>query len=105
MQLRPGEFPREVEWIDGELRFTHDLITGQRQVQFADVPSRQKAADTFRVIATSRQVPNEQRLDLGDTDVLISQQGLRFEPSRTLRHPRERRYREPAFGMRRSGGF
>ncbi|MCY3543794.1 MAG: hypothetical protein OXH22_07120, partial [Chloroflexi bacterium] len=105
LRLRRGEYPREVEWLEGDLRYTQDLITGNRQVRFANQPSRLKPEDTFRVIATSREVPSVQRIDLGETDVYISQQGLRFAPSETLEHPRERRRGDRPFGRRRGGRF
>ena len=91
LRLRRGEYPREVEWIHGELRFTQDLLSGQRSVEFTEAPHYGKPHETFRVIATSETVPNEQRIDLGDTDVHISQQGITFRPSAGPNEYRERR--------------
>ena len=107
LRLRRGEYPREVEWFQGDLRFTQDLITGNRQVEFVEHPHQGKPSETFRVIATSQQIPNEQRIDLGDTDVHISQQGIQFRPSKTLRSPREPRRQDRVFRQRRvrAGAF
>ena len=103
LRLRIGEYPREVEWFQGDLRFTQDLITGNRQVEFVEHPHEGKPSETFRVIATSRQIPNEQKIDLGDVDVHISKQGIQFRPSKTLRSPREPRRQDRVFRQRRVG--
>ena len=105
LRLRRGEYPREVEWLEGDLRYTQDLITGNKQVRFANQPSRLKPEDTFRVIATSKELPSIQKIDLGETDVFISQQGLRFVASEGLEHPRERRQGDRPFGRRRATRF
>ena len=106
LRLQRGEYPREVQWFDGELSFTHDLLTGNRQVQFLDEPYIGNPQDSFRVIATSRDAPSLQRIDLGVVDVLISQQGIDFVRSESEEQPFQRgRNPARAFGRQRRSRF
>lgn len=103
LRLRRGEYPREVEWKQGDLVFTVDLLTGKRTVAFSDQPHHGKPNEKFRVIATSKLLPNVRKIDIGESDVHISQQGIDFRPSTTLNSYLERRRQDRnSFGKQRA---
>ena len=77
-KLRRGEFPRVVSWQHGDVLFRVDLLSGRREVEFAEAPHSGKPSETFRVIATSETPPNILRIDLGESDAHIMQQGIEF---------------------------
>ena len=98
-------FPRIVQWKQGSLIFTLDLLTGSRRIRMTDTPHYGRPADTFRVISVSDIQPKRNRVDLGEIDAVIDEHGLRFVRDDGAGVRQRRIPQRNTYGRVRAGAF
>ena len=72
------DYPRVVRWTQGSVEVTKDLVTGKTKISTAAHPNFGRPADTFKIIATSKEAPERQRIEMGEVDVVISPDGIKY---------------------------
>ncbi len=81
--LPPGQYPREVEWNQGQVTVTLDLDTGQRKFRERTGGSL-KPGKSFKVVRIDTTPPKSKQFDMGVVTVHANEKGLRFSHRRVL---------------------
>ena len=93
-QLKPGTYPRTIQWEQGLVLITRDLQTHKTRYQRLAVPSTKHPSSTLKVLTTDTTPPRRSILDIGAFLIDVSPRQLVFRRDRKGRFV-DRSFRRP----------